>query len=426
MIEDGDQGGSPMSIRNSAAALAFAAGLVAVALSSPAAANVQSSTSEPTESVPTPQSVVDSYSLIEDALFSEEPEMWGGAFVNHDVLVVKTVRYTLDEAAELVRAVGAAGSVRILSSGVSIKDLESAVDAILALHNPTVVSAGPRYATSEVVVGVSSDDPSSEAQISSATELTVSFEHAPGRPELDTRYYDVTPFWGGSLVAFANTSGKIRGCSSGFAWNSGGLQLMVSAGHCRVNANGRNFQEVHRRTASGWSYIGDVQWSSANEDGTKPAHHGDLTVYWVAQQYETAGRIYVGTYNTGQFRNVIGRKSLPEGWQGEDVFTSGAGPYGGHGSGEVMLDWISLINQTITFSNGMVMKNLSVGENADTCVGSGDSGGSVYQQSGSGSAYAVGIISGDNGQGSGWTNCRNYFTPISYVADDFGGSIKTS
>jgi hypothetical protein len=78
----------------------------------------------------------------------------------------------------------------------------------------------------------------------------------------------------------------------------------------------------------------------------------------------------------------------------------------------------STTNQTIS--------NLSFGENASTCVGGGDSGGAVYQENGTWDAHAVGIINGTNNQGGLFTNCRNYFTPIGYVATDWRGSIKTS
>jgi hypothetical protein len=71
------------------------------------------------------------------------------------------------------------------------------------------------------------------------------------------------------------------------------------------------------------------------------------------------------------------------------------------------------------------MSNVDVGENDSQCVGGGDSGGAVYQTSGSDNAYGIGIISGDNGQGWGPTNCRNYYTPLHLVASDLGGAIKT-
>jgi len=50
--------------------------------------------------------------------------------------------------------------------------------------------------------------------------------------------------------------------------------------------------------------------------------------------------------------------------------------------------------------------------------------GAVYLANSDGSATAVGVISGSNDQGVAWTNCRNYFTPISYVASDWGGAIR--
>jgi hypothetical protein len=166
-----------------------------------------------------------------------------------------------------------------------------------------------------------------------------------------------------------------------------------------------------------------------NNTGTMSSRHGDLAVYALSGTNGSSNRIYVGTNNTSTSRAIIGSTVLPEGWQGSGVYTSGTGASQGNGTGEVNLDWISLVNQTVTYTNtnpSQVVKNLTVGENATTCTGHGDSGGAVYQQSGSSNAYAMGIISGNNGQGIGPTNCRNCFTPIGYVASDFGGSLKTS
>lgn len=42
----------------------------------------------------------------------------------------------------------------------------------------------------------------------------------------------------------------------------------------------------------------------------------------------------------------------------------------------------------------------------------GDSGGAVYLDVGSGSARAVGIISGSNNSGGGTLNCRSYYSPL--------------
>lgn len=57
------------------------------------------------------------------------------------------------------------------------------------------------------------------------------------------------------------------------------------------------------------------------------------------------------------------------------------------------------------------------------CIGSGDSGGAVYLNYGSG-ASAVGIISGTDNFSVGIGACLNFYTPVSFVAQDYGGSVK--
>jgi len=201
---------------------------------------------------------------------------------------------------------------------------------------------------------------------------------------------------------------------------------MISAGHCYTEL-GNSYSTLNSVTSSGaWNPIGSVVWSSVGTSGTITGRHGDLSISIMSGSNATQGYVYVGTYDTSNSRHVIGRVSLPEGWKGSNVYPSGAGPAVGNGTGQVLLDWISLVNQTVTYSNSnQTITNLSFGENASTCVGSGDSGGAVYQENGTSDAYAVGIISGTNNQGGLFTNCRNYFTPIGYVATDWGGSIKT-
>jgi len=77
----------------------------------------------------------------------------------------------------------------------------------------------------------------------------------------------------------------------------------------------------------------------------------------------------------------------------------------------------------VTYSNGQEYNALTAAEHNSKCVTPGDSGGAFYQTSGTG-VYAVGFISGDNGGGSGWTNCRSYYTPVKAIIDTFGGTVK--
>ncbi len=375
-----------------------------------------------------PPLVEQNYNAIVDSLFDVEPNMWGGAYVDASVLVVKIVGYTIDEAAAKLRAIGVLSGIRLISSDTSIAQLDALTAKVIATGSANIVSAGPQYSTSRVVVGVMNSDISQRQALYRLGGLKIVEYDAGGHADSVSRYYDTTPFWGGAHIIFS-AGGTGESCTSGFAWNpsSGSSQYMISAGHCYTQL-GNSYPTVNSVTSGGaWNPIGSVAWSSVGTSGTLAGKHGDLSIYMMSGSNATQGYLYVGTYDTSNFRHIIGRVSLPEGWKGSNVYTSGAGPAVGNGSGQVLLDWISLVNQTVYYSNSnQTINNLSFGENASTCVGGGDSGGAVYQENGTSDAYAVGIISGTNNQGGLFTNCRNYFTPIGYVATDWGGSIKTS
>lgn len=363
-----------------------------------------------------------------DSLFNVEPNMWGGAYVDANVLVVKTVGYTIDEATVKLRAIGVLSGIKIISSDTSIAQLEALTAKVIATRSANIVSAGPQFSTSRVVVGVMNSDIAQRQALYQLGGSKIAEYNAGGHAVSTSRYYDTTPFWGGAHIIFSS-GGTDKSCTSGFAWNpsSGSSQYMISAGHCYTQL-GNSYPTVNSVTSGGaWNPIGSVAWSSVGTSGTLAGRHGDLSIYTMSGSNATQGYLYVGTYNTSNSRHIIGRVSLPEGWRGTNVFTSGAGPATGTGTGQVLLDWISLVDQTVYYSNSNLTINcLSFGENASTCVGSGDSGGAVYRENGTSDSYAVGIISGTNDQGGLFTNCRNYFTPIGYVVTDWGGSIKTS
>jgi hypothetical protein len=377
-----------------------------------------------------PPNVAQNYATLLEKFFDPHPDMWGGAFVDGDVLVVNAVGYPVDQAVALLADAGVTQGIRVVASTRSIAQLEKLTDEAASLYADNIVSVGPQYATSTVAVGVRSNDISQRTALAAIdpSAFTV-YQTAPA--STTSRYWDTSPFYGGAEIVLTGSGSGSGVCTSGFAWNapSGSTKYFVTAGHCYAENNGTRATVNRVSTSNAWLPIGSITWSSMNNNGTMSSRHGDLAVYALSGSNGSSNRIYVGTYNTSSSRAIIGSKVLPEGWQGSDVYTSGTGPSLGNGTGEVNLDWISLVNQTVTYTNTsphQVVKNLTVGENATTCTGGGDSGGAVYQQSGTADAYAMGIISGNNGQGVGLTNCRNYFTPIGYVSSDFGGSLKTS
>ncbi|MDP4013702.1 MAG: hypothetical protein U0990_10700 [Candidatus Nanopelagicales bacterium] len=363
---------------------------------------------------------------MQDKLFIPHPEEWGGAYVDGDTLVVNTVRRSPVRAAKVLRKIGVTRGVTIRKVDVSMAQHDTVTADVMSdpLLRGSVVAAGPEYRNSQVVVGVRdgvSLTRAAKARLKTIAARsgvpTTTYNHR-GDPVLTNRYWDTSPYNGGDNVNF----GPGGGCSNAFAWKGG--QYMVSAAHCYTRSGLRVFR-YKTGTKSVGKQIGKVLWSSANASGTTADRHGDVVVWKATGGLKTVGRIYTGTGNATAKSAVKDRTSLPEGWKGPNLYTSGAGPFYGNGSGQINPDWISLVNQTIYFRDTKAtVANLTVAEHSSACIGKGDSGGAFYLTRPSGGVRAVGVISGTNNGGGSWTNCRNYYTPLEYVASDFGGAVK--
>jgi len=379
---------------------------------------------------PTPGAPVgaeENYTILEDQLFFPHPEEWGGAYVDGPQLVVITVTRPVAEARQLLVSLGVVRNIKVIQGDVSIAQLNEVTADVMAddTLDGVVTSAGPQYSASQVVVAMSRPDDAALTTLATIDpDLIVAYEE-PGMPAATSRYYDASPYYGGNHTPFSG-GGETGGCSSAFSWTTttGGYG-MVSAAHCAYTPTA-NRTTVNRKTSAGSNVaIGQVAVSSGLAGGTRSGQHGDWVVWKLTTSGQVAaGRVYTGTNNTTTSRRVISRVSLPENWKGSTLYTSGSGAYYGNGDGQVHPDWVSLVNQTINYKNGQTYTNLSIAEHVSDCTGGGDSGGAVYLTSGTSDAKAVGIISGSNHSGALLTNCRNYFTPLSYIASDYGGSLR--
>jgi hypothetical protein len=178
--------------------------------------------------------------------------------------------------------------------------------------------------------------------------------------------------------------------------------------------------------------MGRIWTVSTGSTGTTDGRHGDIAIYrYTPVSGKTAGQmgdpvVFTGNGDTITRRTVTGTKELPEGYQSRYIRTSGAsGKVANTSTGEISPDWVSDVNWTVRYGSIGQYKvtDVSVVQDASECVRGGDSGGAVYEQSGSSGALAVGIISGTNNEGIGVLNCKNYYTPVKYIY--FGGRIKT-
>jgi len=410
--------------------------LLATNVSAPAEANVP--TIELVDHFPEgamrgdPIDVEENYSTLVEKFFNVEPDRWGGAFVNGDTLAVRAVGYSVPYAEAMLSRTGLDKGISVIPGTRSIRDLELLTQRAIDLGIGSLVTAGPLYAREQVAVGLRADDPEARealAQIDPGAYIA----YTRSRALSTSRYYDTSPFYGGNRILLKQVSATAGvACSSAFAWSDpdgGSDNYMVTAAHCYYS-NGNTRPQVNRISSNQvWTPIGTLGWSSGNDFGTVPSRRGDVATYKLLAGNSSKNKIYVGTCDTSSTRTVSGQSYLPEGWTGTNLFTSGSACAQGAGTGEVNLDWISAVNQTVVFTNAapnQTFNKLTIGNNASTCVESGDSGGAVYLIRPNGEALAVGVVSGADWDGWGPLNCHSYYTPIGIVTQDFGGSLKVT
>ena len=82
----------------------------------------------------------ENYATLVGKFFEQEPESWGGAYVDGDVLVVKAVRRTVDEATALLAAAGVVHGVRVVTATRSIVDLDTLTDRVASMASANVVN----------------------------------------------------------------------------------------------------------------------------------------------------------------------------------------------------------------------------------------------------------------------------------------------
>lgn len=176
------------------------------------------------------------------------------------------------------------------------------------------------------------------------------------------------------------------------------------------------YPDVDRFTSGTPTYskIGSIWGTSTTVWGNVSGRSGDTAVYRLTGGRDVnMGSIYVGVGNTSSGKQVERNAVLPVGYEGNDIYTSGASGFPTSGSllGQITPDWVSLDNQCTNYANGQNFCGITIVEDASECVSGGDSGGAVYRNKSNGKVDALGIISGANYQGVGPTNCRNYYTP---------------
>lgn len=103
----------------------------------------------------TAASVEDDHTRVVE-LLDQEPEAWGGAYVDDEMLVVTTVTRTPEQAVVVLAARGLTGDVEVRQGDVSRAELVAAVDTLVgdAAVRSVASAVGPDHRTGTVVVGV--------------------------------------------------------------------------------------------------------------------------------------------------------------------------------------------------------------------------------------------------------------------------------
>jgi hypothetical protein len=113
------------------------------------------------------------------------------------------------------------------------------------------------------------------------------------------READTSPFWGGA-----------SGCTSGFAWHSGSVEMMVSAGHCYPNGYSNVSTPV--QSMGSVTQSSEENWTSGT--GTvlltgQSVYRGDLSLVRIFSGKSSYSRIYRGGYNSSTYGDVAGKMS---------------------------------------------------------------------------------------------------------------------
>ncbi|MGJ9413598.1 hypothetical protein ACHAAC_12905 [Aeromicrobium sp. CF4.19] len=222
---------------------------------------------------------------------------------------------------------------------------------------------------------------------------------------LSSRVNDFSP-WKGGIRTYNVGSSQTNACSTGFAATIGGAGRLLSAYHC--NKKNSPVDNGDRRIAPG---------SNVHERPTIDALGIDPTA-----SPATAGKVYVGAWNSGQYRGV---KNWARNYIGDSVCGSGA--TSGTNCGTITNDSVMVPGLSGAFY-------VAVRSGGNRMVASGDSGGAVYDTYSNGGKEARGVIlAGD----TSYTSCGTHnpdvspscystliYVPISVALNIFGYTLE--
>ncbi|GAA1277999.1 hypothetical protein GCM10009677_35240 [Sphaerisporangium rubeum] len=117
-------------------------------------------------------------------------------------------------------------SISVLPAQYSARELEREADRLIRANSATLTSTAPLQDGSGLKASTAVLGAARSAIAGASVPVTLEYG---AKPELASRWDDSPPWWGGGAWRNTSTGG---GCSTGFAVTYGGVQKMLSAGHC--------------------------------------------------------------------------------------------------------------------------------------------------------------------------------------------------
>jgi hypothetical protein len=316
---------------------------------------------------------------------------------------------------------------KVESSSTSIAELNSIADAVTRLrakgvpHAELVWQTAPDQLHNRIIITVRELNEELMSSLASAfgTDLiAVSVDSgASNASAAYDRMHDVSSFWGG-----ANWWSGVGQCTTGFGWNTGTGDGMITAAHCVYSGGTVTNSSYKPNPIGSVNANSEENWDPNN--GTmhysgQSVNRGDVALIRVKSGYHTSPNIYTGG-NSDHVNRVVGQMNSRRVQLGDAVCSSGY----------VTNYWCGMVTAT-----GVNVLYLTSGPNVwarsvvdasalgNTCPTHGDSGGPVYQWRSDGKAIAQGILSGSIPYA---VACDIFFTDIWDAYFGLPGSLKVA
>jgi len=375
--------------------------------------------------------IADAATLLSGIMW-DRPDDWGGMYVDAAFLVAVTT-LPIDEAQKVLTQAGLADlPVVVRQSDVSLTMLEVASDRSLEAVRMLGIggaSIGPQYGGDDdprVVIGIATDNLDLRTSLayveeSSGVEVVTyrtNRNSALADAYTDSRYYYTSPFYGGATI-WPRGGGFVTRCTATGPWEDGGKEFLITAGHCIDLLAGKT---VDRKSPAGdFRQIGVVSWVSGTKtQGTYSGRQGDLAAVLLDDDKRAGNRTFVGSADTTDTRKNLRIVTLPEGWTGDNLATSGST------TGELRFSSIRLTNQRVSYPDNpnAYFTNMTYAyKSGADCIDKGDSGGVVWTTRPDDYAAIAGVISGYSYGVFPFAECDVIFTPLEAFQSQRGGSL---